>query len=146
MGVNYTQHCILGYGGDLEDYKVVIEDKQYEKQPRYDTKTGEISHYENVLVKNEESHYKLFGCENEYGYELLEDLSRKYKLNVGFDFYNAADFAIGYHLGDGKDCGRVDLIEGVVDVDWVVEKRKELADILNCSVEDIKIHFLSNVG
>lgn len=145
MGVNFTQYCILGLEVDCDELKVVTSPEKYESQPRYNTKTGEITHRECVVIQEEQSHYEFLGCVDECIYELGLQLEDMYDIDFIYD-NDCNVMYLGKKLGDEYDCGRVDLLSGYENIPTVVEWSKELAKTLHCNLDDITLNFTSHVG
>jgi hypothetical protein len=139
MGINYKQYCLVGKAYHLSDLEVVDSEEITEKQPRYDSKTGKVKSYETVIVKEEESHYELLGASVEEPYE-FEEFFRKKGLSVVTD----DEFLyVGHLLGEYKDFGRADLLEGSVELNELSSIVTKVEAILESGCYII---FCSSVG
>ena len=78
MGVDYVQNCVFGFAVKAEDLVVELSPEIVEEQPRYDTRTGQVSHYEKVIVKQSEEVYRFEDLEDEELYVLAKKISEKY--------------------------------------------------------------------
>lgn len=153
MGVNYDQKCILGWAFERDDVEKEIRQAEYEQQPRYDTKTGEVTHHESVLVKARDYVLELAGEKADCMWELSEAVAKKFDLQVDRD---AETFYIGISLGDPFDMGRVELLNGTVcldDLAMAITTLKELqedvagdADFRGHQKAAIALHFIARVG
>lgn len=150
MGVDYSQLCMVGFRVSDEELLQTREDPVYEMQPRYNTKTGEKTHEEKVLVKEAEEVYSFFGYEECNINELCEILYKPLK-DVGLDvkrdgggYYDVTGLVIGISIGDYEDFGRIDMLEGSISL----EKIQEIADKIKKVFpnQEISIEFLSYVG
>ena len=143
MGVNFTQHCILGLQVEADDILVVTQPAKYEEHPRYNTVNGKVTHMQKVLVQDEQAYYKFLGCQNESLWELGEDIAEKYGLDFTCD---EETLSIGISIGENQDCGRVDLIEGSEPIEYLHDVAIEVAGKFGCSPDKIALHFVTNVG
>jgi hypothetical protein len=138
MGINYDQCAIIGIELSINDLKVVDKEAVYENQNRYDTRTGKVSKIEKVLVQKEEYHYEFnsksyddfYSIENDY-----EDLE---------SFYDDDYIYLGLKIGDGKDFGRVDMLEGSLSLEEISEHFKEMKEMFPDM--EIKLYFVSKAG
>ena len=142
MGVNYTQRRMLGISVYLDDLKTIDSEAVYELQSRYNPKTGKKISEEKVLVKNEVFHYEFMGVRAEDMYDLCQDLEAKLDLRADQDD-DAGLLYIGIPFGQLKDYGRVDLLEGEVEIGWLLAEADRLKDILG---QEVSILFYSSVG
>jgi hypothetical protein len=145
MGVNYTQNCILGFCIDADEVKEILAPAEYDEQPRYNPRTGEQTHTERVLVRQEQIVYKWGGLENEFFYELAEDISNKYDLDFVYDDSTATLF-LGEMIGERTDCGRVDLLEDSISLATLQQLADDLKKRLPEYQDKIELHFVCHVG
>jgi hypothetical protein len=146
MGVNYDQKCMVGIEVDLSDITYVVSEAVYEDQNRYDPRTGKILKTEKVLVKAAELEYVFMGKESDDWYCMIENIAAELDLDSYVqedDSDGEAYFCIGTFIGDERDMGRVDLLEGSVEISYLVKLMTELKDKLP---GDISLHFLSSAG
>jgi hypothetical protein len=146
MGVNYQQKCMVGIEVPLSDITVMVAEATYEDQNRYNPKTGKITGTERVLVRESELKYVFMGKESKYWQGMIEDLAEELGLDSYIqegNFYGWESFCIGTFIGDERDMGRVDLLEGSVEISYLVKLMTELKDKLP---GDISLHFLSSAG
>jgi hypothetical protein len=146
MGVNFQQKCIVGIEVPLSDITVVVAEATYEDQNRYNPKTGKITGTERVLVRESELKYVFMGRESDYWQGMIENLADELDLDSYIQEGNSDDeayFCIGKFVGDERDMGRVDLLEGSVEISYLVKLMSELKDILP---GNISLHFLSSAG
>jgi len=146
MGVNFQQKCMVGVEVPLSDITVMVAEATYEDQNRYNPKTGKITGTERVLVRESELKYVFMGKESKYWQGMIEDLAEELGLDSyiqegNFDRWES--FCIGTFIGDERDMGRVDLLEGSVEISYLVKLMTELKDKLP---GDISLHFLSSAG
>lgn len=117
MGINYSQYAVYGFVIKKADCYYVAAPAVTEKQNRYDTKTGKISHTQEVVVKEEEGYYLFSGRKYDEFFALYEDMvetlaSRDIDIvYVTDDEYNSVLY-VGRILGKSVDCGRADLLAG----------------------------------
>jgi hypothetical protein len=142
MGVNYTQRRMLGISVYLDYLKTIDSEAVYELQSRYNPKTGKEISKEKVLVKQEASHYEFMGEKAEDMYELCQQLEKRTGLKVDQDD-DARLLYIGIPFGELTDYGRVDLLDGEVEIGWLLAEANRLKDILGV---EVSIHFYSSVG
>jgi hypothetical protein len=148
MGVNYTQHCIMGLELKYEDMKVVVSPAKYEEQNRYDNRTGKVTHTENVLVQREEYYFEAFGVKNEEFYEFVEELADKYELDsvIISGEYSETVVYVGKKIGDEYDCGRVDLLIGNYSLQELQEAQSEVERKLGVEARFVELYFGIDVG
>ena len=136
MGVDFYQNCIIGVEIHIESLKVVVQEKIVEKQPRYNTKTGKVDRYEDVVVKEEESYYKLMDVEIEdvdYLEEVADNLSRNidadgldYLIHEGYLYFGVC---LDPESGDRFHPIESDLnLEEITDIFTRVKKVKGLPE------------------
>ena len=145
MGINVTQKAILGIELTHDECYHQKSPAIYDKQPRYDSKTGVQTHTENVLVK-EEQHCFQFGDiieEDEYFSYFIENVADANGLEYACDDENDTGY-IGYDLGLNSGSYKFDLLDGSLSLDWVNEKAKELQ--LFFPNREIGLHFVGYVG
>ena len=145
MGVNFRQKCMVGIEVPLSDITVVVAEATYEDQNRYNPKTGKITGTERVLVRESELKYVFMGKEYDDYHSLIGDLVDELELDSYIEDEDDGNgyFYIGTFIGDERDMGRVDLLEGSVEISYLVKLMTELKDKLP---GDISLHFLSSVG
>lgn len=143
MSVNYSQTCIIGVAIPTERLRHVLVPAKYDNQPRYDTKTGAVTHYEKVLIQREEYIYRLFSKDYEYLYEIEEGMRSKFDLDTGFNSEETMIY-IGKSVGKSEDLGRVDLLSGEISF----EELNTIKDEVSSKIPDyeIKIHFIPYCG
>jgi hypothetical protein len=153
MGVNYEQIAVLGIEVKAKDCKVITSPAVYEKQNRYNSKTGKVSHQETVLVKEEEYKYSFGGFEFEDFWDLGNDadfrdmfIDPNLEMVYVCDDYSDGRYLIGYKIGDDADCGRATLLDGEISVAELVEKQLKLEEIFSSNKDRIKLHFTTQVG
>jgi hypothetical protein len=141
MGVNYTQHCIIGIKLNLKDLEVVTSPAIYELQNRYDVKTGKINKTENVLVKQKEYHYEFEGkiYKEYYAWEIVEQ--------SGFDGYTdeyrSRTIFLGFKI-KAQGHGNVDLIKEELTLDTIKEKFELMQK--RFPNHPIKMYFFPDIG
>ena len=145
MGVNYTQRCILGFLIEADDIEETLEPAIYDEQPRYDTKTGKQTHTERVLVKERVKIFKWADLENEYLYDLGENIADKYDISFVVD-QHCEFLYIGLDVADSYEYGRVDLLEDTVSLESLQGGVEELQEKFPNCKDEISLHFVSNVG
>jgi hypothetical protein len=147
MGVNFIQYCILGWEFTRDDIEQEISPAEYQLQDRFDTKTGKVTHQENVLVKAREYKLAAAGVEADDIYDLAEGIADKYGLECGIDS-DYDRFWIGFKMGETEDYGRVDLINGSVCLDDFAMSLNTLRELQADIAPDqaIELHFGSHVG
>lgn len=146
MGVNYSQTCILGWVFDSDDVEREVSPAKYEQQARYDTKTGEVSHYDNVLVKARDYALELAGEKADCIWELSEAVAKKFGLQCATD---EDTFYIGIKLGEQTDYGRADLLDDTVCLDDLalsINRLRELQGDIAGDDTEIALHFIASVG
>lgn len=151
MGTNFTQYAIVGFKVSINDLKEVLSEKITEKQPRYNTKTGKIDKYEEVVVKEETCVYKLFGYTFESTWEvheIAEQICNDFVYEdddlIGVSHFDGDDLYIGVSLGDTNDLGRVELLEGEMSLEEIT-RAFEVAK-RGLPGYDIKLYFVGRVG
>lgn len=82
MSVDYSVYLYYGVSIKESDCKVILEPEVVEYQNRYDPKTGKKTHTEKVLVKHENSIYRLGKYESESIWELAEVICDDKKLSA----------------------------------------------------------------
>lgn len=145
MGVDYVQNCVFGFFIEVEDLLVELSPEITEEQPRYDTRTGKVSHYENVVVKQSEEVYRFEDLEDEEIHILANLIYKKYpdlECHVGSDDdYRPSGIYIGYNLGDGDNDWGTRLLDGEVSIDELLNMKNSLANNFPEFQDKIKIHF-----
>jgi hypothetical protein len=144
---------MVGIEVALSDITVVVAEATYEDQNRYNPKTGKITGTKRVLVRESELKYVFMGKESKYWQGMIEDLAEELGLDSYIqegNFDGEESFCIGTFIGDEHDIsigssslGRVDLLEGSVEIGYLVKLMTELKDKLP---GDISLHFLSSAG
>lgn len=148
MSYSYYQYCILGFGIPASELEIEISPIETEDQPRYDTKTGKISHYETVVIKSGESVYRFQDLEAEHPSELAEEIEIKYpnliaKYQNG-EYGNAMDFLyIGFEVGEQTDVGSINLIDGSLSLRDLSEIENQLIEMFPRYRNEIKLHLFS---
>lgn len=142
MGTNYYQHAIVGIEVSRKEITVIESPAVYEKQNRYDSKTGIPVRTENVLVKDEVSYLMFMGTRYEEMYDIGYD--KKYT-DLTFEYSEENDsFYLGVDFGETIDLGRVSLLDGEVSISELQDSaelvRKYFPDL------EIKLYFFSSVG
>lgn len=152
MGFNYTQHCIFGFKLKVEDLLVELSPEVSENQPRYDTKTGKISHYEKVIIKKAQKVYRFEDIEDDWIPEFVELINEKYPgLSCSYNTDNA-DFDtpyiyIGCNIGSmNDDWSRHKFLEGEVSIEQLLEMKNKISEYFPDFQDQIKIHFFCWVG
>ena len=146
MGVNFQQKCMVGIEVPLSDITVMVAEATYEDQNRYNPKTGKITGTERVLVRESELKYVFMGEESDDWCCMIENIAAGLDLDSYVqedDSDGEAYFCIGTFIGNERDMGRVDLLEGSVEISYLVKLMTELKDKLP---GDISLHFLSSAG
>ena len=145
MGVDYVQNCIFGFAVKAEDLLVELSPEITEKQPRYDTRTGKVSHYENVVVKQSEEVYRFEDLEDEGIHTLANLIYKKYpdlECHVGSDDdYRPSGIYIGYKLGCRENDWGACLLDGEVSMDELLNMKNSLVEKFPDFKDRIKIHF-----
>lgn len=142
MGVNYTQICMIGICFD--DVVTETSPPQYEQQARYDTQTGKVDHYEQVLIKQPEKVYQADGLlEDEFEY-LVSSLEEKYNNLLVFTDWDNLKIYVGKSIGNTVDFGRADLLKGSFDLPKIISVFNELQETF--STEDVCLYLLSDAG
>jgi hypothetical protein len=148
MGVNYNQTCILGWAFERNDVEREVRPAEYEQQARYNTKTGEVSHYDNVLVKARDYVLELAGEKADCLWELSEAVASKFDLQCAMD-HDEDTFYIGIKLGEKTNYGRADLLNGtvcMVDLAPGINRLRELQEEIAGDDPAIALHFIGSVG
>jgi len=143
MGVNYTQHCMLGFYLDADDITVIRQPAVYDEQPRYDTRTGKQTHTEKVLVKQEEAVYQFEDLEDEWLEELGEQIADKYGVCCIVD-QDHEFVCVGIDVAESADYGRVDLLNDDVSLETLMLWADDLKE--QFPKYEIGLHFFSYVG
>ncbi len=133
MGVNYSQHVIVGREFRHEDLLVVESEAVYEMQPRYDTRTGNKTSEVKVLVKQRVAYFVFkdirHDADDPYGF--AEEVAEKYGCFAECD-RDEEVFYIGIKLVQTDyDYGNVDLINDEVsleDIKSAFKKAKKIVD------------------
>jgi hypothetical protein len=142
MGTNYYQYGIVGVKVKLKDILAVESPAVYEKQSRYDTRTGLPISTENVLVKDEVSYYMFMGTRYDEIYDIEYD--ERYKdLEFQYSEYDEA-FYLGVDVGEERDCGRATLLGGEASVDDITNKVKCVQEFFPDL--EVKLYFCVSVG
>lgn len=140
MGINYQQYVIIGISVDLEDLKVIDKPAVYESQNRYNPKTGAVSHTEQVLVSEEESHIEFMGK----SYEDYYDIAKYFRGLTQYIDHDEKIMYLGFEPFETTDYGRADLINSELDIlefqEFVNNAQKIFPDHL------IKMYFIAEVG
>jgi hypothetical protein len=138
MGVNYSQYCYLGLAFDLDEIHFIESPAEYKLEDRYDVKTGKVTHQEKVLVKEEVSYYKINGA----NFEDPDDFNIK-----NFETISNNDrIYVGYSIGNFRDYGRVDLLEGSISLDELIKMSNEIKNAFPDYKDKVMIHFFNSVG
>lgn len=140
MGVNYSQYCYLGLVFDLDEIEFVESPAEYKLEDRYDTRTGKVTHQEEVLVKEEVCYYKI----NDVKFEHPDDYRAKH-FDARFDSYNDRIY-VGYKIGNFHDYGRVDLLEGSVCLDNLTKMSDKIKEAFPEYKDKVMLHFFNSVG
>ena len=146
MGISYVQKSILGVKINKEDIRTVLSDAVYEEQSRYDSKTGQETHKEKVLVKGKEEIYEFMGVKNSYFYELDYDLEKAFPdldvLTTGG--YNDEEcIYIGKSLNMNSNDYTFDGMDGEITIKKLMELEKEVSIILG---QEVKLYFWTYCG
>jgi hypothetical protein len=136
---------MVGVEVAVADITIVVAEATYEDQNRYNPKTGKITGTERVLVRESELKYVFMGKEYDDYHSLIGDLVDELELDSYIEDEDDGNgyFYIGTFIGDERDMGRVDLLEGSVEISYLVKLMTELKDKLP---GDISLHFLSSAG
>jgi len=152
MGTNYNQYCIVGIKLHADDIRHVVSPDEFEEQPRYDTKTGKVSHLEKVLVKKESviMKYRDFQIDYDSIFEFGEELVLHYKESLPeLTYVSDQDndyVVIGLFLLSSESYGRVELLEGSSSISEIQELATQVANALNVPIEDIGLHHCYYIG
>lgn len=151
MGIDYTQCCIYGLAIRKEDVKTVISPAKYEKQNRYNPKTGKVTHTENTLVKEAEESYSIFGVNEESFHELGWALAKAFPELAVYVPYDEDVIYLGYNVADSEGGGRVTLLRGFICLEELSDLHKQLVcDLKEHETEfghhDLELRFFSIVG
>lgn len=134
MGTSYRQYCLIGFFVPKDELEVEISPEIIDKQPRYDTRTGEITHYQTVIVKHAKNKY-VFDEETD---ESIEDLAyllqKKYK---GLHFITHYDYCsgdceglyVGYNLLNKNNNSNIELLNGVLSLEFLEEMKQKIQKI-----------------
>ena len=145
MGVDYIQNCVFGFAVKAEDLLVELSPEITEEQPRYDTRTGQVSHYEKVIVKQSEEVYRFEDLEDEELYVLAKKIGEKYpdfEAQVYTDDnYDEVGIYVGYKLGERANDWGTCLLDGEVSMDELLNMKNSLANNFPEFQDKIKIHF-----
>ena len=144
MGVNYDQYCLVGIEVEEESCRKVLKPAEYETQNRYNPRTGEVTHQEKVLVREEEYVYEFNGKEyDDYFYSFVESVASENDLRCAVD-QESGFGVVGFSLGDSTDYGRADLLTGSESIKRVLDLVDRLKEIF--PDHEVSIHFVTNVG
>lgn len=147
MGVIYKQYAILGIKINKEDIKRVVSEAIYEERPRYDTRTGEKTHLEKVLVREEEEVYEFMGVSSPCFYELYEELCKAFREDLDVELtggYNDEEcIYIGKKLGVNTGGYSLDGLEGELSLDDLVDLDSKVYKILS---QESKLYFWTYCG
>ena len=138
MGVNYYQYGIVGFTTTQGDCKKVISPAQYKEEDRYDTKTGNKTHTENILVKHEESIYKLEGEEFTDFWDILDSN------NFDTIYDNQGDVLFVGKALYTEDYGKVNLLEGSYSLQDLKNMFEEVQEQFPNRI--IGLHFTNHIG
>lgn len=145
MGVDYVQYCVFGFSIEAEDLLVELSPEIVEEQPRYDTRTGQVSHYEKVIVKQSEEVYRFEDLEDEEVYVLVDLINKKYpdfEAQVYTDDnYDEVGIYVGYKLGERANNWGPRLLDGEVSIDELLTMKDSLVEKFPDFKDRIKIHF-----
>ena len=142
MGTNYYQHAIVGIEVSRKEITVIESPAVYEKQNRYDSRTGLPVRTENVLVKDEVSYLMFMGTRYEEMYDIEYD--KKYT-DLTFEYSEENDsFYLGIDFGETIDLGRVSLLDGEVSLDELSQKAKYVQEFFPDL--EVKLYFCASVG
>jgi len=145
MGVDYNQYCYVGFKVDIEDLEVVVTPEVTEDQPQYDTKTGEITHYDTVVIKDEESHYKFYDLILEDADDMTYDIEERYDVSCHHD-YDEETLLVGVEIGQELKEGwsRINLLDGEFSFDELNEIKNKVQE--KFPDREISLVFYSHVG
>ncbi len=144
MGTNYYQQCIIGVHFTEEELKKITSPAVFEKQPRYNTRTGKIDHYETILVKNEEYHYSFMGNDF-YDLEDIELFINGLDVLVTSKNENTHLY-IGQYIYGHVDYGRVELIETEISADSFIKTVESVSNLLKVDKDKVKMYFVGYVS
>lgn len=139
MGVDYTQHCLVGVRVNVADINVVVKEAIYEDQNRYDTRTGKITHVEKVLVKSQVSKFVF----NNKEYENIYNIENDYKDMTFIYNYDESAFYLGIPVTDPSGYGSFHSLTGFFLKEEILELFEEASKKLN---RPVQMHFISSVG
>ena len=150
MGVDYTQYCILGIRLDVDDIKIVTDEEVYEDQPRYNTKTGEMTKMVSILVKEEQYHYEYAGFTDECLWDLGEQIEKKLddeNISVQHGGEYDSSIYIGKKIGESSEgyC-KADLLDGSIDLEDLFLDAEKMAVELEVDPSKIELHFVKHIG
>jgi hypothetical protein len=155
MSVSYTGRLIYGLLLEKSDCKVIKEPQVTEEQPRYDTVTGKVVSHKTVVVKAEQSVYKFGIYEAETFYDLLEMIVRKSGYELDYTTDSDYEYAIlglnawdntGDYTWDVPEDDGMSIKELQAKHEEVVEQLAEVGIHINEDKDELKLHFISNVG
>lgn len=128
MGWNIKQHMVVGVELEVDDIEVEVSPEIVEQQARYNTRTGEITHYETVVVKRRETTYRFLDKD----FDDLEDLwgiCEELGLQCHIDWSDNL-VVIGKDVFTTDDLGRVDLCVGSTGLEHLTKMFDEVSAIL----------------
>lgn len=136
MGIYYSGHLIYGLRLNEKDCYNLISPAKYDRQDRYDPKTGQFSHQENVLIEKEQEEYRFQDFRTESFDELQSAILDTIVGNEDIDCISGEDgyCVIGVLLIDNENCGRID---------WPVDKKisfEELEQARDLTLEKLRSH------
>ena len=151
MGVDYNQYCYVGFTVDANDLRVVVSPEVVEWRNRYDPITGEITHQEKVVVKDEVAVYKFYDVlldeddVNSIG-DISSEIEEKYEVSCHYDSEEEV-LLVGIDISSDLKhdrYSRVSLFDGEVSIEELNNLRKEVQD--KFPDREVSLVFYSHVG
>ena len=139
MSVNFYQRCIVGFVLD-QDICSLEQEAIYKSEDRYDTITGEVTHQEEILVREEQTLYKFQGLEDTHLGDLGYQIENKYHVKC-VDDGEGDQLVIGYNVASNEDYGRADLLVDVVPLGHITKAALELRGLF--PNQEIMLHFIA---
>ena len=139
MITNYNQICIIGTKFTLDEITIVDSPAVFEKQNRYDTRTGAITKIENVMISDEKFHYEFLGK----SYDDIYDIENDYEDLVLHLDYDDNCAALGYEI-EATDYGSAELIDVSLELEEITNIFAKMQ--IRFSNTKIEMHFLTRIG
>ena len=151
MGVDYNQYCYVGFTLDANDLRVVVSPEVVEYQNRYDPKTGEITHQEEVVVKDEIAVYKFYDIliddeDVDDLSDIVYEIEERYEVSCHYDSDEEV-LLVGIDISSDlkpDEYSKISLLDGEVSIEELNNLKKEIQD--KFPDREISLVFYSHVG